>query len=269
VKGFALSSGDQFRSLIARYGPVTSADPEFISQAQELVDMSANLTDRDKMIAEYWADGPRSETPPGHWNLFAQFVSARDRNSLDADVRMFFALTNAIFDAGIVAWDAKREWDSVRPITAIEYLFRGRQIRCWGGPGKGTVTMDGAMWLPYQASSFPSPPFSEFISGHSTFSAAGAQILELFTHRQQFSASVSLPAGSSKYEPGVTPVAEVTLSWPSFAAAAEPAVRNAGRRSGQDSGAGSGLSGGASGSCQPVPPVNSTPISYLPFVMLQ
>src|SRR5581483_5010100 len=101
---------------------------------------SAALTDEQKMIAEYWADGPRSELPPGHWDLFAQFVSRRDRHAarehgLDLDVKLFFALTNAIHDAGICCWDNKRAFDSVRPITALRHLFRGRQVSAWGGPG--------------------------------------------------------------------------------------------------------------------------------------
>jgi hypothetical protein len=83
-----------------------------------LVDLSANLTDGQKMITEYWADGPHSELPHGHWNLFAQFVSRRDRHGaaehgLDLDVKLFFALTNAVFDAGICAWDHKCAYASV------------------------------------------------------------------------------------------------------------------------------------------------------------
>jgi hypothetical protein len=60
---------------------------------------------------------------------------------------MLFVLSNAIFDAGIAAWDAKRTYDSVRPITAIPLLNKGKTIRAWGGPGKGTVEMDGAQWI--------------------------------------------------------------------------------------------------------------------------
>jgi hypothetical protein len=172
VTPFALSSDDQFLPLIiARAGPARFGSPAFVQQAQELIAISANLTDEKKMIAEFWADGSHTVTPPGHWNLFAQFVSGRDRNDLDDDVKLFFALTNAIFDAGIVAWEPKRMFDSVRPATALPFLFQGQYIRAWGGPFKGTVTMDGRDWIPYQPSSFPTPPFPEFISGHSTFSA--------------------------------------------------------------------------------------------------
>ncbi|HET9560391.1 MAG TPA: phosphoesterase, partial [Actinomycetota bacterium] len=55
-------------------------------------------------------------------------VSARDGHGLDEDVRLFFALTAALLDAGIACWDAKRAYDSVRPITAIRYLFAGREV---------------------------------------------------------------------------------------------------------------------------------------------
>ncbi|HEY6766411.1 MAG TPA: vanadium-dependent haloperoxidase, partial [Candidatus Sulfotelmatobacter sp.] len=124
VTPFALTSGDQFRWLTRLFRPATYGSQEYQDQAQELISLSAGLTDRQKMIAEYWSDGPNSEQPPGHWALFAQWVSQRDHHSLDDDVKMFFAFSNAIFDAGIAAWDAKREYDSVRPITAIPLLFR-------------------------------------------------------------------------------------------------------------------------------------------------
>jgi hypothetical protein len=155
VTPFALSSGDQFRERLRQFGPATYGSREYEVQAEELVAVSAGLTDRQKMIAEYWLDGPNSEQPAGHWALFAQGVSARDHHTLDDDVKMFFVLSNAVFDAGIAAWDAKRTFDSVRPVTAISFLFHSRKIRAWGGPGKGTVEMDGSQWIPYQPLTFP------------------------------------------------------------------------------------------------------------------
>jgi hypothetical protein len=223
VSPFALTSGDQFRSQIAQLGPALFGSSTFVKQAQDLLTKSANLTYRQKMIAEYWADGPHSELPPGHWDLFAQFVSARDKNDLDDDVKMFFAMTNASFDASIVAWDAKRAFNSVRPVTAVPFLFQGEEIKAWGGPFNGTVTMDGRFWIPYQPSSFPTPPFPEFISGHSTFSVAGAEILKLFTGSDDFGDSVTFPAGSSKIEPRFTPSQPVTLEWKTFKDAANEA----------------------------------------------
>jgi PAP2 superfamily len=223
VTPFAMSKGDEDRWLTGLFGPATYGSREYQEQAEELVAMSAALTDKQKMISEYWSDGPNSEQPPGHWALFAQFVSARDHHSLDDDVKMFFVLSNAIFDAGIAAWDAKRTYDSVRPVTAIPLLFRGKTIRSWGGPGKGTVEMDGSQWIPYQAATFPTPPFPEYVSGHSTYSAAAARILELWTGSDRFGDAVTLPAGSSKIEPGATPARPITLHWETFTDAANEA----------------------------------------------
>ena len=220
---FALFKGDEFRWLVSLMGPAPYGSKEYQEQAEELVAISAKLTDKEKMISEYWSDGPNSEQPPGHWALFAQFVSVRDHHTLDDDVKMFFALTNAIFDAGIAAWDAKRAYDYVRPITTIPFLFHGQTIRAWGGPGKGTVQMDGSRWIPYQAATFPTPPFPDFVSGHSTYSSAAAQILMAWTGSDYFGDTATLSAGSSKIEPLATPAHQIVLRWDTFTAAANEA----------------------------------------------
>ncbi len=225
VRPFAMGSSDELRSPT---GPARVGSPEFLAQAQAVVDLSAALTDEQKLIAEYWADGPHSELPPGHWNLIAQQVSHRDRtgdseHDLDQAVKLFFAVTNAVFDAGCCAWDNKRAYDSVRPITAIRYLFAGKKIRAWGGPGRGTQTIAGEEWFPYQPTTFPTPPFAEYSSGHSNFSAAGAEILKLFTGSDRFGGFVTFPVGSSRIEPGLVPTSELTLTWATFSAAAAQA----------------------------------------------
>jgi hypothetical protein len=224
VMPFALSLG----ALRSTTGPARYGSAEYLAQAQSLLDISAGLTDEQKLIAEYWADGPRSELPPGHWNLFAQFVARRDHHGdhehgLERDVKLFFALTNAVSDAGCCAWDNKRAFNSVRPITAIRTLFRGRLVHAWAGPYQGMKPIDGATWSPYQPTTFPTPPFPEYSSGHSNFSAAGAEILRRFTHSDRFAGSVTLPAGSSKVEPGAVPASDITLSWSTFSHAAEQA----------------------------------------------
>jgi hypothetical protein len=224
VTTFALSPG----SLRSPTGPAEYGSPEYLAQAQALLNLSAGLTDEQKVIAEYWADGPRTELPPGHWNLFAQFVSRRDHHGghahgLERDVRLFFALTNAVSDAGCCAWDNKRAFNSVRPITAIRTLFRGQLVRAWAGPYQGTKLIDGASWFPYQPTTFPTPPFPEYSSGHSNFSAAGAEILKRFTHSDRFGGSITVPAGSSRIEPGAVPATDLTLSWATFSEAADQA----------------------------------------------
>jgi hypothetical protein len=101
------------------------SDPAgYILQAKDLIELSNNLTDRQKVIAEYWEVSQGKGTNVILWNQFAQFVSQRDHYKLDEEVKLFFALDNAMFDASIAAWDAKRYWDSERPQSAIATLAR-------------------------------------------------------------------------------------------------------------------------------------------------
>jgi len=221
VTPFALESPDQFEpdaDSVQR-----SPHKGYERQAREILEYSANLTDREKVIAEYWADGPSSELPPGHWCLFAQYVSARDRHDLEADVKLFFALTNAIFDASIVCWGAKRRFDYVRPVTAIHYLFKGKKVEAWAGPRLGKQMINGEDWRPYQAATVVTPPFAEYFSGHSTFSAAGAEILKRFTDSDKFGMSYTQAAGTSRVEPGIVPAHDLTLHWKTFSDAADEA----------------------------------------------
>src|SRR5262249_15181302 len=149
VTPFALSSATQFRPgrPPAFFGQRQFGWP-YRRQALELLYISGQLGDREKMISEYWADGPKSETPPGHWCLHAQFVSRRDQHGIDDDGKMFFALTNALLDASISVWECKRLYDSVRPITAIRYLFRGQRVKAWAGPFQGAGYVFGEDWQP-------------------------------------------------------------------------------------------------------------------------
>jgi hypothetical protein len=226
VKGFALKSPFQF----AVPGPdrlLNSFDPKHIDN---LLALTSNLNDRQKVTAEYWADGPKSEFPPGHWALIAQVVSGIRHNSLDYDAQMFFALGNAMLDASIAAWAAKYKWDFVRPITAIRERYKGKTVTSWLGPYQGYGQVDGSQWIPYQSPSVVSPPFPEYVSGHSTFSSAAATILNLFTGSDAFNAYVTVKAGTSLFEPkndahptGYTPAGDVTLTWPTLTAAAKDA----------------------------------------------
>jgi hypothetical protein len=218
VAPFALEAGWELRPA----GPRRHPGRSYLFQAEEVLADSAGLTDEHKAIAEYWSDGPGSETPPGHWCLLAQDVSARDGHDLDQDVKLFFALTGALLDASIACWDAKRAYDSVRPVTAIRFLFADREVLAWGGPGLGTRRIPGEAWRPYIAT----PPFGEHPSGHSTFSSAAAAVLAHFTGSNRFGASAIIPAGSSRVEPGITPATDVVLSWPTFTDAANQAGRS-------------------------------------------
>jgi hypothetical protein len=100
-----------------------------------------NEGDFGRVMAEFWADGPNSETPPGHWNVLANFASDElapnlrigglgpvvDR--LQWDVKLYLALNGAVHDAAIAAWGLKGDYDTSRPISLIRYM---------GGLGQST-----------------------------------------------------------------------------------------------------------------------------------
>jgi hypothetical protein len=215
-------------------------DEAYRMQFTQVLSYSAHLTNEWKVIAEYWADGPRSETPPGHWNALAHGISFRDQNTLDEDIKMFFALNAAVFDSSIAAWDAKRAFDFIRPQSAIRFLYDGEDVQAWGGPNQGTQTIDGSEWQPYQDLKFVTPPFPEYISGHSTFSAASAEVLTMFTGSNQFYDGTTMlnddfnndgvpdmlgehviAIGGNMFES--TPSEVVVLRWPTFQDAADEA----------------------------------------------
>ena len=199
------------------------------SDVDLLLQETSNLTDREKVTAEYWADGPNTEFPPGHTCVFAQVLSRKRGHSLDTDVKMFFEVGNALMDAGIASWNAKYTWDFVRPATAIRARYAGQQVTSWLGPYQGYGQVDGSQWRPYQAPTVVTPPFPEYTSGHSTFTSAGAHILTQFTGSDTFGASVTIKAGSSLFEPRTAthpgvPASDETLSWATFTLAGEEAA---------------------------------------------
>jgi len=188
VTPFSLSFGGELRppppprpGSAAPYtdalGNTMSSDEAYRRQADEIVQLTAQLTERQKVIAEFWADGPDSVTPPGHWNEFATDLSYRYRYGIDEDVKLFFALNGALMDSSIACWESKRYYDFIRPISAIRHLYFDAIIPGWAGPGLGTKNMPGAKWQPFQSLTFVTPAFSEYTSGHSTFSAAAAEVL--------------------------------------------------------------------------------------------
>jgi len=214
VRPFALPSGSFLRPAFTNGGPT-------INEINEVISLSAGLNDASKVQVDFFANNPGSVTPPGQWTQFAEIASAADRNSLDADVVMFFVLGQAMLDASIAAWDAKCAYNSVRPITSIRTTYFKQRIQCWGGVGKGVVTMWGQEWMPYQRVTSPTPNFPEFVSGHSTFSAAAATVLTAL-RGDQLALVFKFPAQGIKFDPTV-PAAAITLSWPTLSAAADAA----------------------------------------------
>jgi hypothetical protein len=222
-------------------GVTTTSDAAYRRQADQIVQLTAQLTERQKVIAEYWADGPDSVTPPGHWNEFATDLSYKYRYGLDEDVKLFFALNGGLMDSAIACWESKRFYDFIRPISAIRHLYFNATIPGWAGPGLGTQALPGSKWQPFQSLTFVTPAFSEYTSGHSTFSAAAAEILRGFTGAEQLYDGVTqvpydrnkdgigdllgeyiAPPGSLTIEPGL-PSQPVALRWATLKEAADEA----------------------------------------------
>jgi hypothetical protein len=199
----------------------------FLEQARIVVQAQASLTETQKAMVEYWAGGATGELPSGYWSVFAQFVSRRDNHTEAADIKMFFALSNALFDAGIAAWDAKRFYDYVRPITAIRYLYSGQVVQSFGpdGPAAGLRAVPGELWVPYQQASNPTPAHPDHVSGHSTYSAASAAVLRLFTGSDAFHYRVTIHAASLLYDPAL-PLRDMAFAWDTFSAAVVDAGRS-------------------------------------------
>ena len=215
--------------------------------------------DYARALAEYWADGPRSETPPGHWNSVANEVSdspglvhriggrGPEADRLEWDVKLYFALNGAVHDAAVAAWGLKGHYDSVRPISMIRHLGernllpptpglverRGGQtfIRAWAGFPEDPATESSGVhwiravdWVPYQLPTFVTPAFAGYVSGHSTFSRAAAEVLTAFTGSSFFPGGlyeVRVPQGALKIESG--PSRDLTLQWATYYDAADAA----------------------------------------------
>ena len=237
--------------------------------------------DYARVLAEFWADGPDSETPPGHWFSLLNYVSdhqlttkkfegkGESLSPIEWDVKSYFILGGAMHDSAISAWSIKGWYDYIRPISAIRYmadkgqssdpsasnyhpegikLFDGYietveendplvgfnsqnlgkiKVYSWKGHDYiGNVETDQAGvgwilaedWWPYQRPSFVTPPFAGYVSGHSTYSRAAAEVLTLITGDEYF------PGGMGEFvarkneflvfEEG--PSTDVVLQWATY-----------------------------------------------------
>jgi Domain of unknown function (DUF6851)/VCPO second helical-bundle domain len=180
-------------------------------QADEVLSVSANLTDYQKMVAELFNNKIRSL---GFSAVFA--AQSRGLSLLDF-IHLDFVTNMAAFDAGIATWGEKTRWDAVRPFSAIRYLYGDRPVTAWGGPGKSTVhDLPASQWKEYlDVADHP-----EYPSGSASFCAAHAQAARLFLGSDAFNWSVPAPRGSSTVEPGVTPATDIVLgpwaTWTQF-----------------------------------------------------
>lgn len=176
-------------------------------QADEVINSSANLTDRQKMTSEFFNDKLNSLG-------FSAFFAAQSRGVGLIELIQFDFLTNmAAFDTGIAIWNQKTRWDAVRPFSAIRYLYGDRPIRAWGGPGKGTVNIPASQWREYlNVADHP-----EYPSGSASFCGAHAQAARRWSNSDTLNLAVPFARGSSKVEPGLTPATDIMLGpWPTW-----------------------------------------------------
>lgn len=232
--------------------------------------------DFTRALTEFWADGPSSETPPGHWNSIANHVSDDTTNRLvggtgpvvdrlEWDAKLYFALNGSLHDAACAAWSVKRYYNAWRPISAIRYcgglgqssdsglpsyhtngltlvsnlielvtsntVTSGRhagltpgKIAVYSWPGQpefpdtetsGVRWLHAEDWMTYQKKTFVTPAFPGYISGHSSFSRAAAEVMTAFTGSKWF------PNGLGTYTitnliNELGPTQPVTLQWASY-----------------------------------------------------
>lgn len=237
--------------------------------------------DYTRVLAEFWADGPDSETPPGHWFVLLNGVSDHPLfskkiggvgpalNPLEWDVKSYFILGGAMHDAAIAAWSIKGWYDYIRPISAIRYmadlgqstdptlvsynpqgipLLKGYielvaqndelagmdeknvgkiKLYAWKGhdhiknPAKDKAGVGWILaenWWPYQRPSFVTPPFAGYVSGHSTFSRAAAEVMTSLTGSEYFPGGLGEFVAKKDeflvFEQG--PSQDITLQWATY-----------------------------------------------------
>ena len=171
VNGFLTESKlDTYTSFVERF--LDGID--FQNEVEKVYQTSLTLTDKEKCIAEFWAGAKHTITPPGFWNVFliAYFEKYGDTISDDLEARNFLILNSALLQTSIFVWKTKFNNMQARPIQTIRYYYPNDTITYYGGS-----EVSSSLWKPYQPINGITPPFPDFISGHSTFSAVGARVL--------------------------------------------------------------------------------------------
>lgn len=145
VRPWLMSSGWQFRPS----PPPPLSSPDYQAALQEVRRISDHRTPAQIAIAQFWADGNGTATPPGHWNAIASEL-IREHGLSELRAARALALMNmAEMDAGISCWDAKYTYWLIRPSQADPQII----------------------------TAVPLPNFPSYTSGHATFSGAASAVL--------------------------------------------------------------------------------------------
>ena len=192
--------------------PVAS-NPEnrdaYKAQLDHVLEVSANLTDEDKMMAEFFDNKIVSLG----WSLIHAAVQHR-LSPMDF-VRVDWLTQAAAFDAMIFTWQEKTRYDAVRPFSAAAHVYGDAPVTAWGGPGRGTTEIPASQWQSYiNVADHPEYPSASMCSCQ-----AHGQAARRYFGTDELGLSVTYAAGSSRIEPGITPAEDVTLrfaTWTEF-----------------------------------------------------
>ena len=204
LETFAILSPDQFRPD----APPALNSPAFTAAFNEVkaigASNSATRTGEQTEIARYWAGPSGTVQPPGHWNRIARGVADAQGNTLAENARMLALLNISMADALIAAWDAKFEYNYVRPVTAIRN----------GDNDPNPDTAGDAAWSPLLGT----PGHPSYMGAHGSISAAAATALAGFfgTDSIAFSDTAEFSLGG----------AQVTRSFDGFSEAAQEAANS-------------------------------------------
>lgn len=151
--------------------PPQPGSPEFEAAMNELRDIAKNRTREQQRITAYWADGAGSYTPPGHWNRKACELILENQFNEIRSARAMALVGTGVADAGITCWDVKYYYLLPRPTEMDRAITTGTGI----------------------------PNFPAYTSGHSTFSAAAAEVLSyLFPERKSELEAMAKEASESR-----------------------------------------------------------------------
>jgi hypothetical protein len=203
-----------------------------IDELVQVQQMTATLNDSGKLMAEFWAGGPNTVTPPGMMGWFwKEYVST---NIVDTPTLIFSGLDVGIhlFEGSRITWRNKVRKDQARPVQELRIMNNGQSIQSWNG------TIAGETWVPYQEADFVTPPFADFPSGHSHFSQGLANTMNAWfgstipikpitksdltllspifngTDSQTNSLNtITISTGKSIIQPGAVPAAPTSLTW--------------------------------------------------------
>ena len=216
VKTFAVNPSElRPENLIGPYLESGDLNQTFIDELNKIVDVSLELTAEQRLTAEFWEGGAGTFTPPGIW-IDKTNDLVEDRNlKLEEAIDVLFRVSQALNDAGVVAWDVKRIFNSVRPSTSINQYYFDEQLP------DGSLGKDFVSYLPV-------PAFAEFVSGHSTFSAAAFGVLTNYFRNNIFDFQQTFKDSDSLYSPdgfdGLAGEAEdITLNLKYFSEGSESA----------------------------------------------